>query len=495
MADQKFKSKISAEAGVALPAESASKVLQLDGSGNVQSSSVTTTELGYVSGVTSAIQTQLGNKISSSEKGANNGVATLDAGGKVPASQLPNSVMEFKGAWDASSNTPTLADGSGNAGDVYRVSAAGSQDLGSGSQSYVIGDWVMYNGSIWQKSPGTDAVLSVNGATGAVTVNAVNQLTGDVTAGPASGSQSVAATIAAGAVSNSKMANMAAHTIKGNNSGSSAAPSDLTATQVTAELDVVVGDSGSGGTKGLVPAPAAGDAAAGKFLKADGTFAVPSGTGINQLTGDVTAGPGSGSQAATIAASAVTNSKLANMAAHTFKGNNTGSSAAPSDLTATQATAELDVVVGDSGSGGTKGLVPAPAAGDAAAGKFLKADGTFAVPSTGASAGDITETSFSAANNQVAAANVTGLAFANGTVRSFNAQVSVYINATASLYEVFELKGIQKGSSWDMAISSVGDNSGITFSITNAGQVQYTSSNISGFTSDTMKFRAQTTSV
>ncbi len=44
-------------------------------------------------------------------------------------------------------------------------------------------------------------------------------------------------------------------------------------------LPVMVGDSGSGGTAGIVPAPGAGDAAAGKFLAADGTFAVPSGTG------------------------------------------------------------------------------------------------------------------------------------------------------------------------------------------------------------------------
>ncbi len=40
----------------------------------------------------------------------------------------------------------------------------------------------------------------------------------------------------------------------------------------------MVGDTGSGGLAGNVPAPAAGTAAAGKFLKADGTWAVPPGT-------------------------------------------------------------------------------------------------------------------------------------------------------------------------------------------------------------------------
>lgn len=81
-----------------------------------------------------------------------------------------------------------------------------------------------------------------------------------------------------------------------------------------------------------------------------------------------------------VADDSITNAKLANMAAHTFKANNTGSTGDPVDVTVTQATAELNAMVGDSGSGGTKGLVPAPGAGDAAAGKFLKADGTFAVP-------------------------------------------------------------------------------------------------------------------
>lgn len=46
--------------------------------------------------------------------------------------------------------------------------------------------------------------------------------------------------------------------------------------------------------------------------------------------------------------------------------------------------ANLPVMVGDSGAGGTQGVVPAPAAGDAAAGKFLKADGTWAAGGSGA---------------------------------------------------------------------------------------------------------------
>lgn len=48
---------------------------------------------------------------------------------------------------------------------------------------------------------------------------------------------------------------------------------------VVISVPVMVGDSGSGGVSGLVPAPGAGSAAAGEFLKADGTYAIPPGTG------------------------------------------------------------------------------------------------------------------------------------------------------------------------------------------------------------------------
>jgi hypothetical protein len=107
-----------------------------------------------------------------SEKGQPNGYASLDGAGKVPSSQLPNSIMTYEGVWDANTNTPTLADGVGNTGEVYRVTVAGTQDLGSGNISFTVGDYVIYNSSgVWEKSDTTDAVASVNGQTGIVSLD------------------------------------------------------------------------------------------------------------------------------------------------------------------------------------------------------------------------------------------------------------------------------------------------------------------------------------
>lgn len=120
--------------------------------------------------VNNELQSDIDSRIPSSEKGANSGVATLDSGGKVPAAQLPSTVMSYLGVWNATTNTPTLIDGTGDTGDVYRVSVAGTQDLGSGNITFGVGDWVIYNGTIWEKSSNSDAVVSVNGYTGVVSL-------------------------------------------------------------------------------------------------------------------------------------------------------------------------------------------------------------------------------------------------------------------------------------------------------------------------------------
>lgn len=156
---------------------------------------------------------------------------------------------------------------------------------------------------------------------------------------------------------------------------------------VSALMSVFVGDSGSGGTKGLVPAPGAGDAAAGKFLKADGTFAVPS-TPTTTLATD-------------------TDVTITSAANNDFLAYNSGSSKW-TNRTTTATTALLDSFVGDSGSGGTKGLVPAPGSGDATAGKFLKADGTFAVPGGGSGAMQLVSTLTASNSASLAWTNLTG---------------------------------------------------------------------------------------
>lgn len=214
------------------------------------------------------------------------------------------------------------------------------------------------------------------------------------------------------------------------------------------------------------------------------------------MSGDITI---DSTGATSIGTNKVGLAQMAQISTAHFLGRATASTGNVESLTGTQATSLLVPFTGDSGSGGVQGVVPAPGSGDAAANKFLKADGTWAVPSTGTylakSNGDIDQTSFSAANNQSSAANVTGFSFSNSTVRSFKAQVSVYVNATASLYEVFELIGIQRASDWALAQSGTGDSSGFVFSITSAGQIQYTNSNYTGFSAATVKFRAVTLSV
>ena len=101
-------------------------------------------------------------------RGTANGFATLDANGRVPYSQLPESAMEYKGQWNAETNTPTLADGTGTKGDFYIVSVAGTQNLGSGNIQFFVNDRVIYDGSVWSRLSAGDVktvnnVLPTNG--------------------------------------------------------------------------------------------------------------------------------------------------------------------------------------------------------------------------------------------------------------------------------------------------------------------------------------------
>jgi hypothetical protein len=122
------------------------------------------------------------------------------------------------------------------------------------------------------------------------------------------------------------------------------------------------------------------------------------------LTGDVVT-PG-GSLAASIATGAVTNAKLTTMATATIKGNNSGSTGAPLDLTTTQVTAMLNNFTAT-----LKGLVPLSGGGTT---NFLRADGTWAAAGGGTPGGSTLQVqynnagAFGGVNLFVESANVLG---------------------------------------------------------------------------------------
>ena len=71
-------------------------------------------------------------------------------------SSITNAIgaLNYKGTWNASTNTPTLADGTGAKGDYYVVSTAGTQTFDGILLFFGAGDWIVYNGAVWQRVEG-----------------------------------------------------------------------------------------------------------------------------------------------------------------------------------------------------------------------------------------------------------------------------------------------------------------------------------------------------
>lgn len=65
--------------------------------------------------------------------------------------------LNYKGTWNASTNTPTLASSVGAKGDYYVVSVAGTTNL-NGEALWGVGDWATFNGSVWQRVEGGNTI-------------------------------------------------------------------------------------------------------------------------------------------------------------------------------------------------------------------------------------------------------------------------------------------------------------------------------------------------
>lgn len=456
MANQKFKSKVQADAGIQLTAETSTRALQLDGSGNIQSSSVTNTELGYVAGLTSSAQTQISNAQSDATQALSNAANAqsdinthiADTTGAHAASAISNTPSGNLVATDvqgALNEIQTELDGvSTNVSNLITLSgvSANSTDLGTFTGT-IIPDSSTIKGALQSLETFVGAIPSPFYYAGTWVASTNTPTLANTDTGVAG---------AVYYVTDSGTVNFGAGAMVFNagdkvaNNGTTWDKWDMT--------DSVVSVNGQSGVVVL----STSNIAEGSNLyftderAQDAVGAMTANSSTVSLT-YVDATP-------SLTAAAITQLSIT-------------SDASGLKLVNDVATPGNTQYYGTNGSG-TKGFFPIPAVG---------------------SAGDIQETSFAASNNIASPANVTGLAFAAGTVRSFKALVSVALNATTALNEAFELSGIQLAVGFVMAVSSVGDDSGVVFTITSAGQIQYTSTNASGFVSDTIKFRAQTTSV
>jgi len=97
-----------------------------------------------------------------SSLGTGNGVEWVD--------QLPSG-LNFKGTWDADLNIPALASGVGVNGDYYIVGTDGTTNL-DGNNSWQIGDWAIFNGTVWQE------IDNQNIFSGSGTANTMTKWTG-----------------------------------------------------------------------------------------------------------------------------------------------------------------------------------------------------------------------------------------------------------------------------------------------------------------------------
>lgn len=114
-----------------------------------------------------------------SHLGTANGIATLDANGRIPFAQLPESAIEYEGNWNADTNTPHLVNGTGTKGDFYTCNVAGTCDFGAGAISFLENDRVIYDGTVWSKLSAGD-VRTVNGVAPDSSTGNVQLTKGDI---------------------------------------------------------------------------------------------------------------------------------------------------------------------------------------------------------------------------------------------------------------------------------------------------------------------------
>jgi len=119
-----------------------------------------------------SLQSQIDNLIPSQTGNAGKYLTTN--GTALSWATVSGSGLTYQGTWNASTNTPTLASSTGSSGYYYIVSVAGSTNL-DGITDWQAGDWLVFNGTVWQKidqswatAGANDNITSMTAVTGGI---------------------------------------------------------------------------------------------------------------------------------------------------------------------------------------------------------------------------------------------------------------------------------------------------------------------------------------
>jgi hypothetical protein len=270
----------------------------------------------------STVQTTAG--IPLTQRGAANGVATLDGTGKVPSAQIAiTGALIYKGTWNASSNTPTLSaslPAGVAAGWEYAISTTGTRDIGSGSTTYTQGGFVIYNGATWDYVPPATGVTTINGSlTGAVTGIVTTADTGTVTN-----------TMLAGSIANNKLANNSITVTGGTGLGVSGSPvalggtvtlSNTGVTSIVAGTNVTISGATGAVTINATGAVSSISAGTGIGVSASTGAVTITNTGVTSLIASTYLSVNSGTGAVTISTNATALNTVSTLVARDSSGN------------------------------------------------------------------------------------------------------------------------------------------------------------------------------
>ena len=158
---------------------------------------------------------------------ANNANKYLKTTGEIAEWAAIPSGITYKGLWNATTNSPTLIDGTGTSGNEYSVIVGGTRDLGHGSITFAQGDFVIYNGDTdqWERIPGAATGIT------SLTIDGNTYSSSNVTIT----STDIVTAIDAGAIANSKLAHdsITINTSTGLSGGGTIALGNLTGLTLT----------------------------------------------------------------------------------------------------------------------------------------------------------------------------------------------------------------------------------------------------------------------